>query len=467
MAAPNSTKHILLIPYPAQGHLLPLLDLAHLLSLHHGFSLTVLVTPQNLPLIQPFLSSTPAASPLVFPLPSHPSIPSGAEHARHLPPHIHPVLLSLPLSLLKPQILSWAKSIPNPISLLISDYFFGWTESLAREIGVPRVNFASTGAFGTAVIDYVYLHVPKESNELIQLDSLPSSPSFPYMELPGVFRCYKPGDPDWEFIRDSILANFSGWGIITNAFNALESEYISYLKKFNGHNRVWAVGPIQPTGGPITSRGGNSSVSFAEPEKWLATCPPKSVLYVSFGSQCTPSESQAGVIASALELSGARFIWALAGLSTVIPEGFEERTKGNGMVIRGWAPQVEILHHPAVGSFLTHCGWNSVLEGVMAGVTLLTWPMKAEQFVNAKLLVEAVGMALKAGAGSDVVPEADELAKVFAESVGMRAGSLTDEMREKAVEMQREAAVAVKEGGSSHKDVLDFVNAVSLLAINK
>ncbi|KAJ4746362.1 UDP-glycosyltransferase 89B1 [Rhynchospora pubera] len=461
MATPNPTKHILVIPFPAQGHLLPLLDLVHLLSIRHGFALSILVTPQNLPLIQPFLSSTPAASPLVFPLPSYPAIPSGIEHSRHLPPHIHPVLLSLPLSLLKPQILSWSKSIPNPITLLISDSFLGWTESLAREIGVPRINFASTGAFGTAVIDYLYLHVPKKSNESIQLESLPSSPSFPYPELPLVCRCYKPGDPDWEFIRESILANFSSWGVMTNTFNALESEYISYLKNFYGHNRVWAVGPIQPTG-PVTSRGGNSSVSSAELTAWLATCPQKSVVYVCFGSQYTPSESQASAIAAALELSGVRFIWPLGGLSTVIPEGFEERTKGKGLVIRGWAPQVEILRHPAVGSFLTHCGWNSVLEGVVAGVTLLTWPVQAEQFINVKLLVEAVGMALKAASGSDAVPEAEELAKTFAESVGMRAGSLTDVVREKSVEMQREAAVAVKEGGSSHKDILDFVNAISL-----
>ncbi|KAJ4734193.1 UDP-glycosyltransferase 89B1 [Rhynchospora pubera] len=465
MATSNPTKHILVIPFPAQGHLLPLLDLVHLLSIRHGFSLSILVTPQNLPLIQSFLSSTPAASPLVFPLPSHPSVPSGIEHSRHLPPHIHHAFLSLPLSLLKPQILSWAKSIPNPISLLISDSFLGWTESLAREIGVPRVYFACTGGFGTAVVDYVFLHVPKKSNELIQLDSLPSSPSFPFSELPQMFGCYKPGDPDWEFIRESILANFTSWGLFTNTFNALESEYISYLKNFYGHNRVWAVGPIQPTG-PPTSRGGNSSVSSVELEKWFDTCPPKSVVYVCFGSQHTPSVSQACAIASALELSGVRFIWALGGLSSVIPEGFEEKTKGKGLVIRGWAPQVEILHHPAVGSFLTHSGWNSVLEGVMAGVTLLTWPMKAEQFVNAKLLVEAVGIAAKAASGSDAVPEVEELAKVFAESVRMKTGSLTA-MQEKAVEMQREAVAAVKEGGSSHKDILDFVDAVSLLGINK
>lgn len=334
---------------------------------------------------------------------------------------------------------------------------------------MPRVNFISSGAFAAAVIDYVWLHIPKPSTEsnqqLVQLASLPSSPSFAFSELPQVFRYYQPGNPDWQFIRESVLANFTSWGVLINTFNALESEYISYLKNFYGHDRVWAVGPIQPIGS-ATSHSGDSSVSSEELAQWLSTCPPKSVLYVCFGSQYTPSEAQATALASALEISGVRFIWAVDGSPAVIPKGFEERirTKGKGLVIRGWAPQVEILSHPAVGSFLTHSGWNSVLEGVMAGVTLLTWPMRAEQFINAKLVVEGVGMALKAVVGSDAVPEAEELAKVFAESVGMREGlSTLTEVREKAAEMQMEAVAAVEEGGSSHKDILDFVNTVSLL----
>jgi UDP-glucoronosyl and UDP-glucosyl transferase len=461
----DKAKHVLIIPFPAQGHLIPLLDLAHHLSLHHGFTLSILVTPQSLPLIQSFLSSTPAASPLLFPFPFHPAIPSGAEHARHLPTHIHPVLLSRPLSLLRPQILSWAKSIPNPVTLVISDFFLGWTEALARDIGVPRVNFVCISAFAAAIIDYVYSHVPKPNDELIQLGSLPSSPLFAFRELPQVFRSYQPGNPDWDFIRESFLANFTSWGVLVNTFNALESEYIFHLKSFYGaHDRVWAVGPIQPTG-PTTSRGGDSSVSSEELTKWLATCPPKSAVYICFGSQYTPSESQVSAIASALELSGVRFIWALGGSPAVIPEGFEDRTKGKGLVIRGWAPQVEILSHPAVGSFLTHSGWNSLMEGVMAGVTLLTWPMHADQFINARLVVDT-GMALKAAAGSDAAPEAEELAKVFVESVGTREGLPTEEMK-KAVEMQRAAMAAVEEGGSSSKDILDFVNTLSLLGVKE
>lgn len=339
--------------------------------------------------------------------------------------------------------------------------------ALAGEIGVPRVCFVCSGAFTCAVLDYVWLHLPQptaDSNELIQLSPLPFSPSFPYAELPAVFCKYKPGNPDWEFIRESMLANFRSWGVVINTFSALETDYISYLKRSYGHDRVWAVGPIQPTG-PTASRGGHSSVLMEELAAWLANCPPKSVVYVCFGSQYTPSEPQASALALALELSGARFIWALGGSRAVIPEGFEERTKGKGLVIRGWAPQVEILCHQAVGSFLTHCGWNSVLEGVSAGVTLLTWPVYADQFIDAKLVVEGVGMALKAATGSEAVPEAEELGKVLAESIGKEGVSI--DVREKAVKMQREAAAAVREGGSSHKDLLNFVKEVSMLSVKE
>ncbi|GJN01516.1 hypothetical protein PR202_ga18789 [Eleusine coracana subsp. coracana] len=130
---------------------------------------------------------------------------------------------------------------------------------------------------------------------------------------------------------------------------------------------------------------------------------------------------------------------------------------GRGMVVRGWAPQVAALRHAAVGWFVTHCGWNSVLEAVAAGVPMLAWPMSADQFVNARLLVDEARVAVRACAGGvGVAPDAGELAAVLADAVGEKGRG----MAQRARELAKEAARAVKEGGSSYADLEDLVQEI-------
>ena len=68
--------------------------------------------------------------------------------------------------------------------------------------------------------------------------------------------------------------------------------------------------------------------------------------------------------------------------------------EGKGLIIRGWAPQFLILDHEPVGGFVTHCGWNSILEGVTAGVPMVTWPMSGEQFYNEKLVTQVLEIGI-------------------------------------------------------------------------
>ena len=120
-------------------------------------------------------------------------------------------------------------------------------------------------------------------------------------------------------------------------------------------------------------------------------------------------------------------------------------------MIKGWAPQVAILKHRAVGAFLTHCGWNSVLEGITAGVVMLTWPMAADQFTNAKLLVDQLGVGIRAGENIENIPEPSKLAHLLVESV-----SATRLERVRVKELSDAALLSIK-GGSSHKDLDEFV----------
>lgn len=123
--------------------------------------------------------------------------------------------------------------------------------------------------------------------------------------------------------------------------------------------------------------------------QWLDTQPESSVLYISFGSVAVLSLPQIQELAMGLEMSAERFLLVLRPPLNpeelpLFPEGFEERTKGRGFVQIGWAPQLWVLSHRAVGGYLSHCGWNSTLEGVCRGLPILTWPIQAEQAMNAR-----------------------------------------------------------------------------------
>ncbi|XP_020587955.1 UDP-glycosyltransferase 89B1-like [Phalaenopsis equestris] len=195
---------------------------------------------------------------------------------------------------------------------------------------------------------------------------------------------------------------------------------------------------------------------------WLDCCPERSVVYVCFGSQAVLSPAQSAALSAALELSGVRFLWCVRE-GTEIPAGFDERVAPLGFVMKGWAPQVEILGHVSVGWFLTHCGWNSVIEAVTAGVALFTWPRGADQFINAQLLEEA-GMAVRVADGSETVPDAVELARVLGAEVG---GENNGKISGKASELREMARKATTERGSSFRDLDSLVAELKGLALTK
>lgn len=175
-------------------------------------------------------------------------------------------------------------------------------------------------------------------------------------------------------------------------------------------------------------------------------------------------QEQASAVAAALEESGVRFVWTAkegGPATSAVPDGFEERTRGRGLVIRGWAPQARVLSHGSVGSFLTHCGWNSVLEAVAAGVTMLMWPMEADQFYNANLL-EGARVGRRVCEGRDGVPRTDLLSRALGDSVRN-----SGEERRMAEELRKKALEAVEKDGSSRRDVGVLVDSLkNLCCIN-
>ncbi|KAJ3694761.1 hypothetical protein LUZ60_000138 [Juncus effusus] len=455
MAMANNPPHILLIPFPAQGHMLPFLDFTHLLSLHN-FSLTILTTPLNLPLLSPLLSKSPSIQTLSLPFPLSPHIPAGVENSKNQPPSFFAVFVHALNGLYAP-LLTWIKAqsdTNNPIRAIISDFFLGWTQPLAKEIGIPRIAFSPSAVLGTAVLHSLLRRLPKkldlsDDNYPISFPEIPGLPIYPWYQMTLLYRTYKDDDPISVSVRQNFIWNLESWGFVSNTFKALEEKYLAQPLEDFGFKRIYAVGPLKPIDDAI-DRGGVTSLPAGEVMTWLGKWREGSVVYVSFGSQAILPPSQASLLANALEKSGVCFVWAMRE-NTVLPQGFEERNKEKGMIIKGWAPQVAILNHESIGWFLTHCGWNSVLESITARKPLIAWPMTADQYVNARFLIEEAGTAIVAW--DKYKQSEDELASNLEELIEERGRKV----RDKAKEMGRLADEAVREGGSSFLVFEEFV----------
>jgi UDP:flavonoid glycosyltransferase YjiC (YdhE family) len=248
--------------------------------------------------------------------------------------------------------------------------------------------------------------------------------------------------------------------VVFNSVSALEADFAAYYQsQLAGMTpkKVFLVGPTRAAVSPPPPRERDPIL------QWLDGRDTGSVVYVCFGSTCPLGESQLRELAAGLRASGRPFVWAIPTPPRRDGDGCterEERASSHGMVVAGrWAPQAKILAHRAVGGFLTHCGWNSVLEAVSAGVPLATWPLRAEQFLNEVFLVEVLRVGVRV---REVARESDLEAVVTADAVARAVGRLMggDGRDEEAVAARRArsrelgaaARAAVAEGGSSGDD---------------
>ena len=216
----------------------------------------------------------------------------------------------------------------------------------------------------------------------------------------------------------------------------------------------------------MAARGNKASMDEAQCLRWLDSMKPGSVTFVSFGSLACTAPRQLVELGLGLEASKKPFVWVIkAGdkfpqVEEWLAEGFEERVKDRGLIIRGWAPQVLILWHKAIGGFMTHCGWNSTIEGICAGIPMITWPHFAEQFVNERLVVDVLKTGVEIGVKAvtqwgqeqtEVTVTRDAVEKAVSKL--MDGGEAAEEMRTRAEEFGVKARKALEEGGSSYNNI--------------
>ena len=311
--------------------------------------------------------------------------------------------------------------------------------------------------------DNLLEHVEDE-NELINFPGFPTPLQLTKEKCPGSLSVY-----GLEQIRKNIYEEeMRSSGVVINSFQELETLYIESFEHITG-KKVWTVGPMCLCNQDINAmaaRGNKASMDEAQCLRWLDLMKPGSVTFVSFGSLACTAPRQLVELGLGLEASKKPFVWVIkAGdkfpqVEEWLAEGFEERVKDRGLIIRGWAPQVLILWHKAIGGFMTHCGWNSTIEGICAGIPMITWPHFAEQFVNERLVVDVLKTGVEIGVKAvtqwgqeqtEVTVTRDAVEKAVSKL--MDGGEAAEEMRTRAKEFGVKARKALEEGGSSYNNI--------------
>ncbi|KAL6903356.1 hypothetical protein ACP4OV_004169 [Aristida adscensionis] len=277
---------------------------------------------------------------------------------------------------------------------------------------------------------------------------------------------------DYVFRTEQDAQGAAVAGVVMNTCRALEGEFIPVVAafpEFQGQ-RLFAVGPLNPLLGADARTPGQARHECLD---WLDKQPPASVLYVSFGTTSCLRAEQIAELAAALKGSKQRFIWVLrdADRADIFADSGESRhakflseftkeTKGTGLVITGWAPQLEILAHSATAAFMSHCGWNSTMESLSHGKAILAWPMHSDQPWDAELLCKyyKAGLLVRPWEKHAEVMPAEAIQKVIEEAMVSETGMA---VRQRAKELGEAVRASVAEGGSSRKDLDDFIGYIT------
>ncbi|CAI8586606.1 unnamed protein product [Vicia faba] len=445
---PKKKGHIVMIPFMAHGHLIPFLALARKIqeTAPSTFTITIATTPLNIQYLKSAISTTFSDISIhLADLPLNHSLyglPPNIENTEKLP--LTDIIklfqastsLEAPLSSLISKI---TEQEGQPPVCVISDVFLGWVVNFAKSLGFPQ--------------NYRF-HRTQLHRYLRDAD----------------------GTDSWsKFFPAQLAFSMKSDGWICNTVEEIETLGLQLLKNYL-QLPVWNVGPLLPPKGSNSKyrAGKESGIALEECIEWLDLKDENSVLYISFGSQNTVSASQMKALAEGLEESGVFFIWVIRPpfgfdinaefKAEWLPEGFEERMKlsKRGLLVHKWGPQLEILSHNSTGAFLSHCGWNSVLESLSQGVPIISWPLAAEQAYNAKMLVEEMGVCVELTRTVESVISKDDVKRVI--KIVMDQEGKGKDMKEKAKQIalhMKEATVERgEEKGSSLRAIDDFVRTI-------
>ncbi|XP_027165678.1 UDP-glycosyltransferase 75C1-like [Coffea eugenioides] len=360
----------------------------------------------------------------------------------------------------------------RPVTFLIYGIMMPWAAEVASGMNIPSAFLSFQCAAALAIYhkyfnsqDGVYDGVRKIEPSISV--KLPDLPLFENCDLPTIL---VPTDPQFasgppifhEHIR--ALEKDSKPCVLVNTFAELEEASIRAIVD---HMNVIPIGPLLPC---VHSNGNDlfdKSVSLDLFEchendylQWLDSKPEKSVVYTAFGSLTKLKKDEKLEILHGLEETGRHYMIVMRAVENEdeeVKEMMENGLNGKGKIVP-WCSQMEVLCHKSIGCFLTHCGWNSTLESLVAGVPIVGCPHFADQTTNAKLIEEVWSNGVRAKANEDGVVGREEIKRCV--DVLMGGGEKEEEIRRNAAKWRGLALEAMKENGSSHNNFKLFLDSL-------
>ncbi|XP_050256101.1 UDP-glycosyltransferase 83A1-like [Quercus robur] len=448
----GSQPHVLVIPFPAQGHVAPLMKLSHQI-VDHGIKVTFVTTE----FINARLTTKmPANSPIRLV-----SLPDGLE-----PGDDQIDTLKLINSFqetksdhFKDLIEKINESTDDRIIYVIADVTVAWAFDVAEKMGIQSVAFWPAGPANLALI----FHIPKLIEDgIIDTQGTPIKNDLIWLskEIPA----WKSSEFPWSFPGESWMQNIffqyvfkmnhcvklCKW-LLCNSFYELD------LLALNLIPGIIPIGPLL-SGNQLENHIGSFWPEDSTCLSWLDKQPVGSVIYASFGSTSTFNQQQFDELALGLELIGLPFLWVIRSdianeaLSEFL-DGIRLRIADSGKIV-GWAPQEQVLAHPSTACFISHCGWNSTLEGINMGVPFLCWPYFADQFQNKSYICDfwKVGLGLN--------PDENGIITRREINIKIKTLIIDDGIKTNALKLKEMAKKSVTEGGSSFKNFESFIEQI-------
>ncbi|CAJ2677514.1 unnamed protein product [Trifolium pratense] len=351
-----------------------------------------------------------------------------------------------------------AKQESQPFTCLLYTLLLPWAPRVARGFNLRSAQLWIEPATVFDILYYYFHgysnHINNQHKTTIELPGLPFTlspcdiPSFLFRSNPSplsfVFPYFQEQFHELDVENNPI--------ILVNTFEALEPEALRAVDTINNLKMI-PIGPLIPFNSDASFSGDLLQVS-SDYVEWLNSKPNSSVVYVSFGSYFVLSQRQTDEIARALLDCGFSFLWVLREKEEDLK--FKEELGEKGKIVK-WCSQMEVLSHSSLGCFFTHCGWNSTLESLVSGVPMVAFPQWTDQKTNAKLVEDVwkIGVRVDGKVNEDGIVGREEIRRCL--EVVMGSGEKGEEMKKNAKKWKELAREAGKEGGPAEKNLRSFL----------